>query len=588
MKFNYIKYFKYKFLLQVRRKFSSLEEFLKRFFPRISYSKLLIIWILKYIFEIVSVSTIIHLLVKDNKEIARQVLFAIMIIYLIIYFVKAFVNNYNKIISPENADFIKLFPMTDLRRKAMIYADAFLFCLFQSFIKRILQVYLPFILIFEEPSILGTLIGGVFLLGISILISIILVSLKFIFTKGRLTIIKMSIYIGISAVIYKLVNVITYYGVKLLNTFPYESLKNQDADQINIWINYIYELISENINYVMNNYLFGKFSFIYYIKELIEGKGFIVDFLVLLIYLAVFSVIALIALCSYKDEEKIFLQQNDVVSAWISFMKKVSNFFVKKFMKGDMSIYRLILKDLSIFNNSREIVNAKFFDIFGGISIWAFLGVLKGIESGLTYVEDGFYMSYFKAIVIFFVPLFTLTYFQEKIKNNFKFIFLVDGENKKIDLFKLTGYSMKNLFNEKTFIFFCFSIPIYVAFLLIYIVFCNLNIYELVSLFFNLIFIYYFGTNFHLIGSLFMTNFNWNHIDDQGNNVGQKYISNTSIAVFQFFYSMVLAIITILFLVQAWKVMAFVYAIVIAMFYKMQDVVLKKALIKLNMDLYKE
>lgn len=156
MKFNYIKYFKYKFLLQVRRKFSSLEEFLKRFFPRISYSKLLIIWILKYIFEIVSVSTIIHLLVKDNKEIARQVLFAIMIIYLIIYFVKAFVNNYNKIISPENADFIKLFPMTDLRRKAMIYADAFLFCLFQSFIKRILQVYLPFILIFEEPSILGS------------------------------------------------------------------------------------------------------------------------------------------------------------------------------------------------------------------------------------------------------------------------------------------------------------------------------------------------------------------------------------------------------------------------------------------------
>ena len=85
-----------------------------------------------------------------------------------------------------------------------------------------------------------------------------------------------------------------------------------------------------------------------------------------------------------------------------------------------------------------------------------------------------------------------------------------------------------------------------------------------------------------------MTNFNWNHIDDQGNNVGQKYISNTSIAVFQFFYSMVLAIITILFLVQAWKVMTFVYAIVIAMFYKMQDVVLKKALIKLNMDLYKE
>lgn len=586
MKVKYKKYFKYRFLLQARRRFSWLEEFLKKFFPNISYSQLLIIGVFKYIFEIVSVYTIINLLVKDNKEISKQILFAIMIIYLIIYFVKSSVINYNRIIRPENIELIKLFPMTDLTRKVMLYSDACLFGLFKSFIKRILQVYLPFISIFEEPSILGALVGGVFLLCISILISIILISLKFIFTKGRLTIIKMSIYISISAFIYKLVNIITYYTVKLLKTFPYESLKNQDANQINIWINCIYQRMSENIDYVMNNYLFGRFSFIYHIKGLIEGRRFLVNLLMLLMYMVIFFIMALIVLRLYKDEEKTFLNKNDIVSVWTSFIEKLSNFLIKKFMKDKMSTYRLLLKDLSIFNNSREIINAKFFDIFGGISLWGLLGLLKGIESGLIYIEDGFYMNYFKAIVIFFVPLFVLIYFQDKIKNNFKFIFLVDGENRNIDLFKLTGYSMKNIFNEKLLIFFCFSAPIYGVFLLIYIVFCDFNMYETLSLLLNLIFIYYFATNFHLIGSLFITNFNWNHIDDQGNDVGQKYISNALIAVFQFFYSMVLAVVSILFLLQAWKSMILIFTVSILMFYKMRDVVLKKALIKLNIDIY--
>lgn len=588
MKTGYIKYFKYKFLLQVRRRFSSLEQFLKKLFPRISYIKLLIICILKYIFDIISVFIIISLLIKENKQMAKELLFAIMIIYLIISFVKSFVNNYNRIISPENEDFIKLFPMTDFRRKFIIYADACLFCFFQLFIKRILQVYLPFVLTFEETSILGILIGCVFLLSISILISVIFVSLKFIFSKGRLTITKTGIYICASAIAYKLVNIITYYVVKLLNTFPYKSLKNQDVNQINSWINHMYELMGKNIDYINNQYLFGKFSFIYYIRELVGGKEIIIDFLMLSLYIAFFSIITLIVLRSYKNEKEIFFHKSDIVSIWIGFVKQLASFFVKKFMKGNMSIYRLILKDFSIFNKSRQIVNAKFFDIFGGISIWAFFGMLKGIESGLIYVEDGFYISYFKAIMIFFVPLFALIHFQEKIRNNFKFIFLVDGENRNIDLFKLTGYSMRNLFNAKGVIFFCFSAPIYGLFLLIYIEFCNFNIYEVVVLLFNLIFIYYFATNFHLIGSLFMTNFNWNHIDDQGNDVGQKYISNTLIAVFQFFYSIILAIVSILFLVQAWKSMIFIFTIVILIFYKMRDVVLKKALIKLNMDVYKE
>lgn len=449
MKFNYIRYFKYMILLQLRRKCSSIEKFLKKFFPHISYKKLFIIVLLKYAIEVCSVSSVVYLMVKNNKEITKQIIFPFMIIYLIIYTIRCFVNNYNRIIEPENEEFMKIFPIRELKRNIIIYTNAFIFGIFESFLKRILQIYIPFMFIFERVSIVGTLFGIIFVLIVSIFIAIIIISLKFIVTKGRVTIIKTGIYIGISAIVYKLTSIVVYHAIKILNTFPYNSLKTKNVEQINNWIGYIYDVSNKYINYFVGEYLIGENCFILFIKDIVQGKSLIYNVIILLGYIIIVASVALLLVYLCKSEKDEFAKKED--------------------------------------------------------------------------------------IIVFF-----------------------------------------------------FSIPIYIVFLLIYIAFFNLNIYEFIVLFFNLIFIYYFGTSFHLIGSLFITNFNWNHIDDQGNNIGQRYISSTSIVFFQFLYAMILALEVILFLVNAWKILFIANIIVVLSFYKVKTIVQKKALIKLNKDIYSE
>ena len=266
MKFNYIRYFKYMILLQLRRKCSSIEKFLKKFFPHISYKKLFIIVLLKYAIEVCSVSSVVYLMVKNNKEITKQIIFPFMIIYLIIYTIRCFVNNYNRIIEPENEEFMKIFPIRELKRNIIIYTNAFIFGIFESFLKRILQIYIPFMFIFERVSIVGTLFGIIFVLIVSIFIAIIIISLKFIVTKGRVTIIKTGIYIGISAIVYKLTSIVVYHAIKILNTFPYNSLKTKNVEQINNWIGYIYDVSNKYINYFVGEYLIGENCFILFIK----------------------------------------------------------------------------------------------------------------------------------------------------------------------------------------------------------------------------------------------------------------------------------------------------------------------------------
>ncbi|MBE6049693.1 MAG: hypothetical protein E7214_03285 [Clostridium sp.] len=495
-----IKYFKYMIMLRLRRRCSSLEKILKKFSLHISYKELLIILLVKYIIEVCSLSSVVYFIIKDNKEMAKQFIFPFAIIYLIIYTINSFVNNYNKIIKPENEEFLKIFPISELKRNIIIYTNAFIFCIFESFIKKILQILMPFVFIFERISIVGILLGITFLLVVSILIAIIIILLKFAINRGKVSIINTSIYIVISACIYKLTSSVINQLIIILNTFPFDSLKSNNEKQVDIWVNYVYDISNRHINYFINEYLNKKYYFISIIRDMIQGKGLAYNIMILLGYIIIIASMTLMGIFLYKSVKNKFLKKQDIISIWVKFIKKISNLFVEKFMYEDISICKLIYKDLNIFNLNRKIVNSKFFDIFGGIQIWIFIGSIVGIQKGLTYIEDGFYIKYFHSIMILFVPLFILIGFQEKIKEDFKFIFLVDGENKNINLFKVVGYPIKYLYKEKLYLFFFFSIPIYIIFFLIYIVFLHCDIYELIVLFLNLIFIYYFGTSFQLIG----------------------------------------------------------------------------------------
>lgn len=147
---------------------------------------------------------------------------------------------------------------------------------------------------------------------------------------------------------------------------------------------------------------------------------------------------------------------------------------------------------------------------------------------------------------------------------------------------------MEKLFKSKKIIFFIFSILLYLTIFFSYLILCELNLEESIILLLNLIFIYYFGCNFYLIGSLFNSDFSWKHIDDQGNNVGQKYISNTLISVFVFFYSIVLVIFSILYAIDAFQIMFFIYIVMILILYYINKFILKKALLQINQIIYCE
>lgn len=589
MQINYLKYFKYKLLLQSRRKFSSIEKFLKKFFPRISYNKILFIWILKYIIEVMSASLTTYFVCKNNVELTKELIFPIIIFYLIIHSTKVFAQNYNKIINPEDSDFLKTFPINNLKYTVLIGVDSFLFCIFGSFLKRILQLYIPCILIFEKLYILNGLLVIILLLYVSFSLANIFIYIKFFISNGEISFLKGVLYFLTCIGIYKFMKTIMYYSIMIFNTFPYGSLKTKDVDHINDWINITCKSIQENFMFCINKYFLNTYSPISNLKGITFGDNIVFNSTILVIYMCVLTII-FVALVSYvkKQNDIKTIKASDIVLVFVKFIILIINKFSIFFEKFDTSIYNIIAKDLKIFNNYRELINSKFFNIFGGLTIWIIFAFISSLKDVSNFIGISSYMKIFNIIILIFSPLFISLDFHEKLKNSFKFIFFIDGEGRNINIFKITGYPMEKLFKSKKIIFFIFSIPLYLTIFFSYIIICKLNLEESIILLLNLICIYYSSCNFYLVGSLFNSDFSWKHIDDQGNNVGQSYISNTLVRVFAFFYSMILVIFSILYITDALQIMFFIYIVMILILYYINRFILKKALLQINYIIYSE
>lgn len=589
MQINYSKYLKYKLLLQIRRNLFSIERFLKKFFPRISYNKILSVLVLKYVIEVVSISLITYVIFKNNIKLTNELIFPVVIFYLLIYSIKMFTKNYNKVITPENVDFLKTFPINNLGYNILIAIDSFLFCIFGSFFKKVLQIYLPCILVLKESNLFNGSLLVILILYISFCIANIIIYIKFFVNNYRISFFKTMMYALTCTCIYKGMKKFMYNLIMLLNTFPYESLKHKDADYINDWINITSKSINENIMFYVNKYFLNVYSPISNLKGIAFGDKIIFNGCLLVLYILVLTIIFII-LSKYVDREKNIntIRNNDLVGSFIKLIILIIN-KVNMYLKIiDDSIYNIIIKDLKIFNNYREVINNKLFNIFGGFSLWIFFAFIISLKAVLDFSTNNSYMKSFNIMILFFLPLFVLLHFHENLKNSFKFIFFIDGENRNINLFKITGYPIEKLFKSKKIIFFIFSSILYVTIFISYIVLCKLNLKESIILLLNFICIYYFGCNFYLIGSLLNSNFRWSHIDDQGNDIGQKYISDTLINVFAFFYSIILAIFSILYYIDAFQLMFFIYIATVLILLYIYKFMLKRALVQVNSIMYSE
>lgn len=580
MSINYLEYFKYKVLLQSRRKLYSMEKFLKKFFPSLSYEKILAIWILKYIFETIAVSVPAYFIFEKNIQITKEILFPILILYLIIYSMISFAKNYNKIINPEDKDFLKVFPISNIKYIVLISIDSFLFCIVGSFFKRIFQLYIPCILLLDNICIFRGLLLIILLLYISFSLAIAWILIKYLTSKDKVSNLKLFIYLTTCGVVYMVTKKIAYYSIKILSTFPYESLANKDVNNINDWISIINSDIYEKFIGFVNRWLLNTYSPIANIKGIVFGNEILLNSFILTTYTVILTV-AVLELTNYvkRENSRYTVVTNDLVSIFKKIIILVTKKYKLIFKKIDTSIYNIIVKDLKIFNNDREIINSKFFNIFGGVTIWVFFSCVSAFKDIVT---ASYYIKFLNIVILFFLPLFASLHFHEKLIDSFKFIFFIDGEGRNINIFKITGYPMEKLFKSKKTIFFIFSFILYATIFFSYIIVCKLNLEESIILLFNLICIYYFGCNFYMIGSLLNSDFSWNHIDDQGNSIGQRYISNTLMTVFAFFYSINLVVFSILYVLNKLKMMFFIYLVMILILYYINKFILKKSLRQIN------
>ncbi|MFW2491794.1 hypothetical protein ACN077_25035 [Clostridium chromiireducens] len=591
MLFNYSEYLKYKLILQTRRKLSSIEKFLTRFFPKFPSNSLLLIgiYIFKYISEVFAVAIITYNILKNRSQSTNILIFSLLLFYFIIYTTKIFINNYNKIIKPEDDEFLRTFPIGKFERRILTSINTFVFCIVETFFKRIFQLYIPSILVLKELNIFSCLFGSIVILYISFCLAIIFIYIKFLVTKDGISFLKFSFYLSICIAIYNFMKKIIYNCVMIFNTFPYESIKLKNVGSINDWINKTYINARESIVFYIDGYLLNKYSLVLSLRQIILRSEVLLNSLLLLAYIISLSIIFVVLMNYINKQYNInYVKNKDMVSIFAQGVILIITKFNKLLCGNDSSIYNIMMKDLKIFKNTREFVNNGFFNIFGRFSIWIFLGLVNGVIEALNSIDNSIYTKCFRILIFFIAPLFIALHLHEKMQESFKFIFFINGENRNINIFKITGYPMEKLFKSKKIIFFLFSSPIYLILAFSYLTIFKLSLNEIIMILLNFTIIYYFSCNFYLSGSLLNDDFNWRHIDDLGNNFGQKYISNTLINVFQFFYSMISGLFSIFYYINALELIFFLYIITILILYYIKNVILRKALLQVNNIIYSE